>query len=430
VPRQYGRVSLTPPLPTGSPAETGQLAPNYPAGPPSGVSGPGPSYPGTPSDASGPGPSSPGPPSGAPLGAPGPGPSYPTAPPSSLYSSDGPTGIDPADKPAGADPTSPPRPAFTEIALGGGLLLICLGLHIGAMFPPYPGLPASPVVSSSWEIAVYVCLELGWALAAVLVLSRISVAGGAALGAGLGTVELGLLAVDIANGFQVSNGSEAGAWLALAGLGFGAAGVLVTASTVPLGMPRPPQGRSAVLMLLATFAVVLAYLPSWDKWTAVAPSLHVSGSVTEGNAFSQPAVVMAGVLLTVIGFAFVAVLGSVWSPITIGAWATAGAVIALSSQLISAVFQLSEAVPSTAFGVSTAQARSVGLKISTSLTGWWEADVAATVLLALLAFSAALNARKAPPATVEVSPPSGPYGNGSTDGAYDNWPASHHWPGS
>ena len=412
MPRQYGRVSLTPPLPAGSPPEAGQLAPNYPAGPPSGASGPGPSYPGPTSGAS------------------GPGPSYPTGPPSSLYSSDGPAGADPADGPAGADPTSPPRPPFAEVALGGGLLLICLGLHIGAMFPPYPGLPASPIVSSSWEIAVYVCLEIGWALAAVLVLSRISVPGGAALGAGLGAVELGLLAVDIANGFQVSNGSEAGAWLALAGLGFGAAGVLVTASTVPLGMPRAPQGRSAVLMLLATFAVVLAYLPSWDKWTAVAPSLHVSGSVTEGNAFSQPAVVMAGVLLTVIGFAFVAVLGSVWSPTTVGAWATAGAVIALSSQLISAGFQLSEAVPSTAFGVSATQARSVGLKISTSLTGWWEADVAATVLLALLALSAALSARKTTTGAVELSPPSGPYGNWSTDGASDDWPSSHHWPGS
>jgi hypothetical protein len=428
VPRQYGRVSLTPPLPPSSPPDAGQLAPNYPAGPPSGASGPGPSYPGPPSGASTPGPSYPGPPSGAST----PGPSYPTGPPSSMYSSssDGPTVIDPTEGPAGADPTSPPRPAFTEVALGGGLLLICLGLHIGAMFPPYPGLPASPVVSSSWEIAVYVCLELGWALAAVLVLSRVSVAGGAALGAGLGAVELGILAVDIANGFQVSNGSEAGAWLALAGLGFGAAGVLVTASTVPLGMPRPPQGRSAVLMLLATFAVVLAYLPSWDKWSAVAPSLRVSDSLTEGNAFSQPTVVMAGVLLTVIGFAFVAVLGSVWSPTTVGAWATAGAVIALSSQLISAVFQLSEAVPSAAFGVTATQARSVGLKISTSLTGWWEADVAATVLLALLAFSAALSARKTTAGTVELSPPSGPYGNGSTDGASDNWPASHHWPGT
>jgi len=321
-----------------------------------------------------------------------------------------------------------PRPAFSEVALGGALLLICLGLHIGAMFPPYPGLPASPVVSSSWEIAVYVCLEIGWSLAALLVLSRISVRGGAALGAGLGAVELGLLAVDIANGFQVSNGSEAGAWLALAGLGFGAAGVLVTASTVPLGAPQAPRGRSAVLMLLATFAVVLAYLPSWDKWTAVAPSLHVSGSVTEGNAFAQPAVVMAAVLLSVIAFAFVAVLGSVWYPASVGAWATAGAVIAIASQLISAVFQLSEAVPSTAFGVSATQARSVGLKTSTSLTGWWEADVAATVLLAALALSSALNARKTSAATaVEIT---GPPGNGSTGSPHDDWPASQRWPGA
>jgi hypothetical protein len=341
---------------------------------------------------------------------------------------DGLEGTDLAGSPTGIDPVGARRPAFAEVALGGALLLICLGLHIGAMFPPYPGLPASPVVSSSWEIAVYVCLEIGWALAALLVLSRTSVRGGAALGAGLGAVELGLLAVDITNGFQVSNGSEAGAWLALAGLGFGAAGVLVTASTVPLGAPEAPRGRSALLMLLATFAVVLAYLPSWDKWSAVAPSLHVSGSVTEGNAFAQPAVVMAAVLLTVIGFAFVAVLGSAWHPIAVGAWATAGAVIAIASQLISAVFQLSEAVPSTAFGVSAVQARSVGLKTSTSLTGWWEADVAATVLLALLALSAALNARNnSASRAVEVP---GPSGNGSSGSPRDDWPASHHWPGS
>lgn len=367
-------------------------------------------------------------PTGAPPEADQPAPNYPEGPPSPLHSANGLAGSGPAGLPEGDEPVGATRPAFSEVALGGALLVICLGLHIGAMFPPYPGLPASPVVSSSWEIAVYVCLEIGWALAALLVLSRISVRGGAALGAGLGAVELGLLAVDIANGFQVSNGSEAGAWLALAGLGFGAAGVLVTASTVPLGAPQAPRGRSALLMLLATFAVVLAYLPSWDKWTAVAPSLHVSGSVTEGDAFAQPDVVMAAVLLTVIGFAFVAVLGSVWYPISVGAWATAGAVIAISSQLISAVFQLSEAVPSTAFGVSATQARSVGLKTSTSLTGWWEADVAATVLLAALALSSALNARKTSAATaVEIT---GPPGNGSRGSPHDDWPSSHHWPRS
>ena len=409
---------MTPPLPTDARPAAGQLAPNYPAGPPAGAPGPGPSYPTGP-------PALDSPPSA----------DYPSPLdyPSALDHADGAAAPGPASAypaatdPAAADPASLLRPRFAEVALGGALLLICLGLHIGAMFPPYPGLPASPVVSSSWEIAVYVCLEIGWALAAVLVLSRTSVRGGAALGAGLGVVELGLLAVDIANGFQVSDGSEAGAWLALAGLGFGAAGVLVTASTVPLGTPRAPRGRSAVLMLLATFAVVLAYLPSWDKWTAVAPSLHVSGSVTEGNAFAQPTVVMACVLLTVIGFAFVAVLGSVWYPATVGAWATAGAVIALASQLISAVFQLSEAVPSTAFGVSATQARSVGLRISTSLTGWWEADVAATVLLALLALSAALSSRKATTSTVERP---GPFDNGSVASPHADWPADHDWPRS
>jgi hypothetical protein len=85
-------------------------------------------------------------------------------------------------------------------------------------------------------------------------------------------------------------------------------------------------------------------------------------------------------------------------------------------------------VPSTAFGVSATEARSVGLKTSTSLTGWWEADVAATVLLALLVISAALNARNASAARPLEVP--GPPGNGSSGSPHDEWPASHHWPGA
>lgn len=387
--RQYGGVSLTPPLPTDLPPDVGRLAPGYPAEPPALV--PKPEL----------------------------GPDGPMVPPPPVHS---------LDEPSDAFLTRSARPSFGEVALGGGLLLVCLGLHIGAMFPPYPGVPANPVVSSSWEIAVYVCLEIGWALAAALVLSRVSVRGGAALGAGLGAVELGLLAADIANGFQVSDGSEAGAWLALAGLCFGAAGVLVSASTVPMGAPGVRRQPAAVLMVLVTFAAVATYLPSWDKWSAVAPSLHLAGSVTEGNAFSQPGPVMVGVLVTAGAIAFVTILGSFWAPVTVGSWATGGAVIALSSQLISAVFQLSEAVPSTAFGVSTAQARAIGLKTSASLTGWWKADVAATVALALVALWAALNARSATRDAAQPPWPPGLSRDGSMGGASEEWPAAHHWP--
>jgi hypothetical protein len=329
------------------------------------------------------------------------------------------------EEPDDVDLAGLPRPTFSEVALGGALLLVCLGLHIGAMFPPYPGLPPSSVASSSWEIAVYVCFEVGWALAAFLVLSRVSVPGGAALGAGLGVVELGLLGVDITNGFEVSNGSQAGAWLALAGIGFGAAGVLVSASTVRLGIPRPPQRAPALLMLLATFAVVLAYLPSWDRWSAVAPSVHVSISVTEGNAFSDPAVVMACILFSVGAFAFVTILGSVWYPAAVGVWAILGAVIALASQLISAVFQLNEAVPPTVFGVTSAQARAVGLKTSSSLTGWWAADVVAVVALALVALWTVRRAEQAATAGGDLP---GAADEASLAGPRDEWPSEHHWP--
>jgi hypothetical protein len=187
-------------------------------------------------------------------------------------------------------------------------------------------------------------------------------------------------------------------------------------------------------VVLVTALVVLAYLPSWDRWSALAPSMHLSGSVTEGNAFSQPGVVMAAVLLTAAGFAVVTVLGSFWAPTTVGVWATVGAVIGMSSQLISAVFQLSEPIPPQAFGITTAQAKSIGLHTSASLTGWWAADVAATSALVLLTVWAAVSARNKSvddPIPIELPGPGpgpGATENGSGPAAHDDWPAAHDWP--
>ncbi len=69
--------------------------------------------------------------------------------------------------------------------------------------------------------------------------------------------------------------------------GFGAAGVLVDSRAWSHlgGLPGQP-GRRKVgcsTLAVATFAVVLAYLPSWDKWSAVVSSLHVSGSGHRGQ---------------------------------------------------------------------------------------------------------------------------------------------------
>ncbi|HMK96008.1 MAG TPA: hypothetical protein VK425_00590, partial [Acidimicrobiales bacterium] len=135
-------------------------------------------------------------------------------------------------QPAGVDDeASGGTPALrADGAVAGLLMLVGLALHVAAMFPAYPGSPARAVVASPDETAIYICVEVGWLVAAGLVLSGASVRGGVAMGAGLGLVELGFLITDTASGLQVSNDSAPGIWLAWAGLGAGLAGVCLGAS--------------------------------------------------------------------------------------------------------------------------------------------------------------------------------------------------------
>ncbi len=95
------------------------------------------------------------------------------------------------------------RPGVSPVSVAGGLFLVSVGVHVAAMFPAYPGTPPTPIVSVPYLTAVYIILELGWALAAVLVLTRASIRGGLALAAGLGTVELGFVISDLASTGQV-----------------------------------------------------------------------------------------------------------------------------------------------------------------------------------------------------------------------------------
>lgn len=123
-------------------------------------------------------------------------------------------------------------------------MLLSVGMHIAAMFPAYTGSPPASVVSTGYELAEYICLTLGWAMAALLVLTRVSVRGGVALGAGIAAVELGFLISDLASAVNASQGSSPGVWLAFAALSLGGAGVLLGASTVPMGKAcGPTSGR-------------------------------------------------------------------------------------------------------------------------------------------------------------------------------------------
>lgn len=272
-----------------------------------------------------------------------------------------------------------------------------VGLHVAAMFPPYPGSPPTPVVDSPYETAIYICLEVGWALAALAVLSRLSVRGGVALGAALGSIEVGLVLTDLASGFQVSSGDAAGAWLAVAGVAAGLAGVLYGASSL-----APPQAKAlppgyslrALLGVLLAAVAVAAFWPSWDHYHLVTVSGQVE-NLDLGNAFSQPAAVMAGELLAGLALGLAVMVGAGWRDAATSAWALAGAAIALASQVASGAVQVTEPLPrllgpgASSAGVNLAAS-------SVSLTAYWYMDAVATAAVALLALWAALQARQSP----------------------------------
>ena len=302
-----------------------------------------------------------------------------------------------------------------------------VGLHIGAMFPAYPGSPATPVVQVPYETAVYICLEVGWALAALAVLTRWSPRGGVALGAGLGAVEVGLVVTDLTIGFQVSNGSAAGIWLAIAGLASGLAGVLYGAGTAPpvtndtrlareepfshpysqpaysepgsqtpYPGPRPATISTVRALLSAMVAIVAvaAFWPSWDHYHLV----YATGQVRDinlGNAFNQPTAIMAGEIVAGLAIGCAVVVAAFWRDAVVGAWATVGAAIALASQVISGAVQVREPISQLLGTPNTAEVKLSASRVS--LTGYWYVDLGATVALLLLALWAGLEARRTRP---------------------------------
>ncbi|MGH9107151.1 MAG: hypothetical protein ACRDZX_15245 [Acidimicrobiales bacterium] len=353
---------------------------------------------------------------------------------------------------AGADPWSSPRterpgsgwrptrPRTVDTTGAGVLMLACLGLHIGAMFPPYIGDPPASVASLPHDIAMYVCLEVGWAVAAVLVLAGSEARAGTALGAGLGAVETGLLATDVVVFFEQPSSSSAGLWLAVAGLGAGLAGVLLAASSLDMGSPRSSPGRavparSTATVLLAVMAVVTFWL-SWDSGR-IFNSAGQSTAVN-GNAFSQPVGLATVTVITGLVIGLVIVLASYWSPAGVGAWAVVGVVIALASQLTTAYVEVHEPLRDAVNNGSSS-----GLDAARStlgLTADWAANVAAAVALLVVAVWAGLEGRASlttdggdahgtwPRGPAEGPGPTPGEGNGWRGGGGNRPAGGHSWP--
>lgn len=132
--------------------------------------------------------------------------------------------------------------------------------------------------------------------------------------------------------------------------------------------PRLAGVGPLVLVVLAAIGAVAAFAPSWDSYTLTQAASGTSQTITAGNAFSNPGVMIAGDVAVMIAVVAVAVFAALWRPVRHGAVLLVGVIVALAAQAISALIQVSEPVTPAQFGISQGEASAAGLTISSGLT--------------------------------------------------------------
>jgi hypothetical protein len=132
--------------------------------------------------------------------------------------------------------------------------------------------------------------------------------------------------------------------------------------------PRFADAGPLALVVLAAIGAVAAFAPSWDSFTLDWTAQGTSQTVTAGNAFANPGVIIAGEVAVMIALIVVAALAALWRPIRHGAMLLTGATVALIAQAISALIQVTQAASPAQFGISQATASENGLTISSGLT--------------------------------------------------------------
>jgi hypothetical protein len=123
------------------------------------------------------------------------------------------------------------------------------------------------------------------------------------------------------------------------------------------------------LLVLAAIGTAAAFAPSWDRYILTVASTGTTQTVTAGNAFHNPALVITGNVLVMVSVIAVAVVAALWRPSRQGAMLLAGAILPLVTEVISALIQAGQPATPAMFGISSAQAAAAGLTISSGLTG-------------------------------------------------------------
>ena len=271
----------------------------------------------------------------------------------------------------------------TAVLVGEGLLVLGVVLGLAGLFPAYEG---SQSLLSQWDQVVpHFCYVIGWALTAGLValsVARPSNAArlGALFGLGLSAVTFGLFLADL--GEVTSGGVALGSGLVVSLLGWlacTAGSALALGANAgpsgPSGQPsrpvRPGHGHAGplALLVLAGIGTAAAFAPSWDSYVLRFATEGTSQTITAGNAFDNPAVVIAGNVAVMVAIVAVATAAALWRPARQGALLLAGAIVPLAAEVVSALIQAGQPATPGMFGISSAQASALGLTISSGLTG-------------------------------------------------------------
>jgi hypothetical protein len=289
--------------------------------------------------------------------------------------------------------------------LAAGLLAAGVVLGVIGLFPSYSGSSLASQAANLWPHLIYLA---GWAAGAVLIFrGGARQRTGALIATGLSVVTLGLFLADV--GFPIADGASllgAGLVLSIIGWAACAAGSIVAFGRWPADWPRRPLGPDTgviAALIVAAIGVAVTFAPAWDKITL---PTKTAGTLSEtlGNAFSNPAAVIVGDVLVMVGLVAVVAIAVAWRPAKLGWALIAGAMIPMAAQIVSALAQLGQPTTAADLGISPTQATQLGITTSqaahTSLTvAFWLYCMFVVVLLigcAWLAFGREENAHAGP----------------------------------
>jgi hypothetical protein len=294
----------------------------------------------------------------------------------------------PAPEPeiAPIEPDLPAAVGFTAgVRLGTALLVVGIALGVASLFPTY--LDGASLASQGYELAAHVVYLVAWSAAVGLLLAGDSLRRyGALLGAGASAVCFGLYFADL--GSVISSGTHVGG----AGLVLGLAGWLLAAvgsgialrgiaRAGALGRLRFRPSALAVISVLAAIGVAVSFAPAWDTFTLFVAATGRTYSVTAGNAFSEPAAILAGDVLSMVALAGIGLVALSLRPDRSGAVLLAGATLPMAAQAISAVVQWAGGATPALFGLTAAQTAELHASVSSGLTGVFYLFCALVVVL-------------------------------------------------